>query len=59
MNVTETGTHSAGDTGAANGSDDTGLKAWVRPELTLLRAGAAESTPGTTIIDGLLEAIGS
>lgn len=57
--MTETGTHSAGDTGAAMVSDDAGLKVWVRPELTMLRAGAAENTPGTTIADGLLEAIGS
>jgi len=42
-----------------NGQDRPSLRAWVRPELTRLRAGAAELTPGAFIFDGTLETIGS
>jgi hypothetical protein len=37
----------------------TDRKAWNRPEVTHLRAGAAENTPGVSIADGPLETIGS
>ena len=48
------------DTGPTeNGQDQPSPKAWVRPELTRLRAGAAELTPGASIFDGALETIGS
>ena len=48
------------DTGPTeNGQDQPNLRAWVRPELTRLRAGAAELTPGASIFDGALETIGS
>ena len=42
-----------------NGQDQPSLRAWVRPELSRLRAGAAEQTPGASIFDGTLETIGS
>ena len=48
------------DTGPTdNGQDQPSLRAWVRPELTRLRAGAAELTPGASIFDGTLETLGS
>jgi hypothetical protein len=34
-------------------------KAWARPEVTHLRAGSAENTPGVSISDAPLETIGS
>lgn len=49
----------AGTGPTENGQDQPRLKAWVRPELSRLRAGAAEATPGATVLDGFLEAIGS
>ena len=49
----------AGTGPTENGKDQPRLKAWVRPELSRLRAGAAESTPGASIFDATLEAIGS
>jgi hypothetical protein len=58
MNVNDFQAENAGAVGAAN-DKDTGLKTWIRPELTRLRAGAAESSPGSTIFDGALENIGS
>lgn len=42
-----------------NGQDQPSRKAWVRPELSRLRAGAAELTPGAAVFDGSLEALGS
>ena len=48
------------DTGPAEkGQDQPSLRAWVRPELSRLRAGAAEQTPGASIFDGTLETLGS
>ena len=48
------------DTGPTdNGQEQPSLRAWVRPELTRLRAGAAELTPGASVFDGTLETIGS
>ena len=48
------------DTGPTeNGQDQPSLRAWVRPELTRLRAGAAEAAPGAAIFDALLESLGS
>lgn len=40
-------------------SDATGRKAWARPSVTPLRAGAAEAIPGSQVFDGSLETIGS
>jgi len=57
MNANEP--ESAGNVPIEGGVNDTDLKAWVRPELTRLRAGAAELTPGAAIFDGTLENIGS
>jgi hypothetical protein len=34
-------------------------RAWTKPTLTPLRAGAAEAIPGTAISDATLETIGS
>ena len=42
-----------------NDQDQPSLRAWVRPELSRLRAGAAELTPGASVFDGTLETIGS
>jgi hypothetical protein len=41
------------DAGAAGG------KAWTKPSVGKLRAGAAENIPGTAFQDGPLETIGS
>lgn len=38
---------------------DSGAKPWIRPQIQRMRAGAAESTPGSAIFDGALETIGS
>ena len=34
-------------------------EAWTAPSMTHLRAGSAENTPGASILDSPLEAIGS
>ncbi len=34
-------------------------KSWHKPEVTELRAGSAENTPGTAFLDGPLETLGS
>ena len=36
-----------------------GGKAWTKPYVGKLRAGAAENIPGTAFLDGPLETIGS
>jgi hypothetical protein len=58
MNVNDFQAENAGADVPAN-DKDAGLETWIRPELTRLRAGAAESSPGSTIFDGSLENIGS
>ena len=50
------------DPPAQRGSDSakpSGRKPWIKPVVKQLRAGSAEQTPGSTISDGFLEAIGS
>ncbi len=42
-----------------HGIDGSSRKAWAKPTLLRLRSGSAENVPGTTILDGPLETIGS
>ena len=58
MDVNDSQSESAAAPGQIS-DKDAGLKSWIRPEITRLRAGAAELSPGATIFDGALENIGS
>jgi hypothetical protein len=40
-------------------ADASGGKAWTKPSVGKLRAGAAENIPGFAVLDGPLETIGS